>query len=291
MRFTLVIAVFAASCLVAEDDREAPWRRLFDSIASEYQLLRDTEPDNASRLQLVPDPVYVWGRPQQQGSTYGAVYVWTHEGTAEAVACIWRYVNPSGMRAIVHETHSLSPVKIYSEGEFDTWRPRAGVNRRPIPEFNGQAAPIPAVTPAARLQQMRAIGRNFELNSVSESGDRTQLRLLPQPFHRSQSSDPAILDGALFAFVCSVGTDPEAFLQLTAVQTADGPQWHWSLARFSHHNLYASYANHDVWSAERDADNPITHNADHTYWMIHQSFTPSLLETPSTQQQDSTTEE
>jgi hypothetical protein len=288
MRSTLLITVIATTitttCFAAEDNPNSPWRRLFDSISRAYEIVRVAEPDNASRLQLAPGPVYKWGRPQQQGSTFGTLYVWTHEGSAEAVGCIWRYVNPAGKRAIVHELHSLSPVKVRSEGEFDTWRARAGVSRQPVPESDGQAAPTPAATPAARLQQMRAIGRNFALHSVSGTGDRTELRLLSQPFHRSQSSDPAILDGALFAFVCTVGTDPEAFLQLTAVQTDDGPQWHWSLARFSHHNLYARYAGQDVWSDERNADNPISHNAEHTYWMVHQPFTPSLLEAPRKEQ-------
>ena len=283
----LLTGVFATTCLAADDDDpNAPWRRLFDSLSSDYELLRVAEPHNEARLQLVPGAVYKWGRPQLQGSTFGTIYVWTHAGHAEAVANIWRYVNPAGARSIVHELHSLSPEMIHSEGEFDTWRAQAGVSRRPLPELNGQTAPIPAATPAARLQQMRSIGRSFFLHSVSEAGDRTELRLLPQPFHRSESTDPEILDGALFAYVCNVGTDPEAFLQLTAVQTEAGPQWQWSLARFSHHNLFASYEGQDVWSDERNALNPISHNEDHTYWMFHQSFTPSLLEEP-TKKQDS----
>ncbi|QEF96302.1 hypothetical protein Mal15_03290 [Stieleria maiorica] len=271
---SLVIAFTANSCLADETDSEASWRLLFDSISRKYQLLREADSDDASRLQLAEGPVYVWGRPQSQGSTYGAVYVWTHKGSAEAVACLWRYVNPGGQRAIVHELHSLSPVKIRSEGDFDTWRTHSGASLLPIAGSDGQVSE----RPVARLQQMRTIGRNFALDSVSASGDRVHLRLLPQPFYRTQSTDPSILDGALFAFVCSVGTDPEAFLQLTAIQTDDGPRWHWSLARFSHHNLYASYKGRDVWASERDVNNPMSHNADHTYWMISQPFQPSMLE-------------
>ncbi|MCD0459638.1 hypothetical protein [Roseiconus lacunae] len=270
----VMVAVVSASCLADEADTEAAWRRLFDSVSGEYRILREAEASDSSELQMAEGPLYVWGRPQQQGSTYGAVYVWTHKGTAEAVACIWRYVNAAGQRAIVHELHSLSSTKLRSVGEFDTWQPRSGVRPQPVPGSAGQAG----ATAAIRLRQMRAIGRDFALHSISESGDRVELRLLPQPFYRSQSSDAKTLDGALFAFVCSVGTDPEAFLHLKAIQTDHGPQWHWTLARFSHHNLYANYKGRNVWSSERDADNPMSHNADRTYTMISHPFQSSMLE-------------
>lgn len=285
MQLALLIAAFTVdSCFADEPENESSWRRLFDSISRHYKLSRETNSENSSQLELADGPVYAWGHPQQQGSSFGTVYVWTHEGSAEAVACFWRYVNPSGQRAIVHELHSLSPETIKSEGEFDTWSTRTGIKPTLVSGSDG----LVASTPVARLQQMRAIGRNFDLVSVSASGDRVQQRLLPQPFYRSQiaasstldkaTSEGATLDGALFAYVCSVGTDPEAFLQLTAIQTDEGPRWHWSLARFSHHNLYARYKGQEVWTSERDANNPISHNADRTYQMLSQPFRPSMIE-------------
>jgi hypothetical protein len=121
---------------------------------------------------------------------------------------------------------------------------------------------------------MRALCRDFAAHSLSVGDVRTELRLLPQPLFRYQSANPVVVDGGLFAFVCSVGTDPEAFLQLEVIETVDGPRWHYALARFSHMNLFAHYQNKEIWRALRDQDNPISRNADHTYWVFHQQIDP-----------------
>jgi hypothetical protein len=107
---------------------------------------------------------------------------------------------------------------------------------------------------------------------VRSRGERTELRLLPQPLYRSQSTNADIVDGGLFVFVCSVGTDPEVFLQLEAINTAEGPRWHYTASRFSHMNLFVNYKDREVWQALRDPENTISHNADHTYWMFHRPF-------------------
>jgi hypothetical protein len=128
------------------------------------------------------------------------------------------------------------------------------------------------------MQQMRAICRDFSAHSVGVAGDRTELRLLPQPLYRHQSTNPEVVDGALFAFVCSVGTDPEVFLHLEAINTADGPRWHYTAARFSHMDLFVKYQDVEVWQALRDAENPISHNPDHTYWVFHQPFDEKMFD-------------
>jgi hypothetical protein len=133
-------------------------------------------------------------------------------------------------------------------------------------------APLPAATATGRLQQMRALCRDFAAHSMSVRGERTELRLLPQPLYRFQSTDPDVMDGGLFAFVCSIGTDPEVFLLLEARKMEDGPRWQYTLARFSHMDLHVSYKNHEVWQALRDQENTLAHNADHTYWVFHQPF-------------------
>jgi hypothetical protein len=228
---------------------KAQWRQLFDGVAADYRLVGDAD---RQPLKLVDRATYTGARSGEHGGTYGSVYVWTNQGNAEAVACFWRYVGGDGTRSIVHELHSLSPVVLKSEGKgSDAWKPKTGVKRHLIED-----APAPATTEAARLRQMRTFCRDFSARSVSSEGDRTELRLLPQPVYRFQSNNPDVVDGALFAFVCSVGTDPEAFLQLEAIATTEGPRWNYSLARFSHMDLFVNYKDTEVWRALRDQDNP-----------------------------------
>jgi len=271
----LALCVLATLCLfgvepaATADDSDsalrAQWRRVFDGVASYYNLVGASE---SQGLALVDTATYLWARSGPHGGTYGAVYVWTNRGNAEAVACFWRNPGTNGTLSVVHELHPLSPVVLSSQGkESDSWKPKTGLKRHPLAD-----APVPAASAVGRMQQMRTLCRDFSAKSVSSRGDRTELRLLPQPLYRSQSTNPDVVDGALFAFVCSVGTDPEAFLQLEAIQTADGPRWHYTLARFSHMDLHVNYKDTEVWKALRDKENPISCNADHTYWVFHRPF-------------------
>ena len=280
----LTIFFLAASCLLganplpgADETGEpdaatrAQWRQFFDGLAANYELMRESADQP---LTLVEPAAYTWARSGAHGGTYGAVYIWTDRGAADAVACFWRYVAADGSASIVHENHSLSPVVLQSLGkDSDSWKPKAGVQRSLLAD-----APTPAATASARMQQMRTLCRNFTAWSVGEAGDRTELRLLPQPLYRSQSTNPDLVDGALFALVCSIGTDPEAFLLLEASKTDNGPRWHYSLARFSHMNLFVSYKDKQVWQALRDHENTMSHNADNTYWVFGKPFDSVQLE-------------
>jgi hypothetical protein len=239
----------------------AQWRRAFDGAAADYRLARQPDEDE---LTLLERPTYAWARAGAHGGTYGSIYVWTCRGNAEAVACFWRYVSEDGKASLAHELHSLSPEILRSSGkDSDSWKPRAGLKRFAVPD-----APSPAKTAGGRLQQMRALARDFTAKSVSVGDERTELRLLPQPLYRYESTDPTVIDGALFAFVCSIGTDPEIFLLLEARDTPEGPRWHFAAARFSHMDLFVSFRDPEVWQALRDEENTLSQNADRTYWVF-----------------------
>jgi hypothetical protein len=260
----LVIALGVAAPTPAEEpdaDLRAQWRRTFDGLAADYKLADET---GKQKWTLLEKPTYIWARSGPHGGSYGAVYVWTSRGHAEAVGCLWRYPGADGKASVVHELHSLSSGILKSSGkDSDSWKPKAGLKRQLLPD-----APAPAKTANGRLQQMRAFGRDFTAKSVSSADERTELRLLPQPLYRYESNDPEVLDGGLFAFVCSIGTDPEVFLLLEARDTAEGPKWYFALARFSHMDLFVSYKDREVWQARRDRENTLSHNADHTYWVL-----------------------
>lgn len=266
------LLILAAEAPVEEepsDSAAARWLPVFDRVAAEYEL---TTAEESGKLDLVDRAVYTWMRAGQDGGNNGAIYVWTRQGCAEAVACFWRSTNGAGNLSVAHELHSLSPDVLSSErGGVNRWHPKAGVPRQVVSD-----APVPAANSTARLQQMRRIGRDFAASTVSAQGERTELRLLTQPLYRYESTDPDVTDGAMFAFVCSVGTDPEVFLLLESRATKAGPRWHYALARFSHMNLYVNYKEREVWQAVRDKSDTIAHSADHTYWLFHEPYTGKL---------------
>lgn len=72
-----------------------------------------------------------------------------------------------------------------------------------------------------------------------EKKDRTELRLLQRPLYRYESADPALIDGALFAYVRA--TDPDALVFIEARKTVDGVEWQYGIARQNAMALEFSY--------------------------------------------------
>jgi hypothetical protein len=106
---------------------------------------------------------------------------------------------------------------------------------------------------------MRALAREFSATTRDASDNRYTLRLLPQPLYRYESTDPEVLDGALFAFVTSAGTDPEALFVIEARKPEGGatPVWHRALGRFTDRELSVHYKGNEVFSAPLIRGNPL----------------------------------
>jgi len=127
------------------------------------------------------------------------------------------------------------------------WEPKApGIALTPI-----EGAPAPAATAAQRLGQMRSLAREFTARTHDAKNNRWELRLLSQPLYRYESTDPDVPDGALFAFVTSAGTDPEAILVIEERQPRGGgaPVWHRAVARFTDMHLSVRHKGEEVFSA------------------------------------------
>jgi hypothetical protein len=179
---------------------------------------------------------------------YGDVYVWTHKGRPEVVASVNSIFVP-GKRGLDTEIVSLSTGRpVLSARGMTAWQPAGpGVEFKPLP-----GAPKPAMTPAARLVQLRALAGQFAV--VADYGvDKEQkedLRLLATPVSRYQSADQAVTDGALFAF--TKGTDPDVLLMIEARKGKDGVGWQYALARLNGScGLLATLKGDSVWQAER----------------------------------------
>ena len=124
---------------------------IYASEAREYTIYRDAT--HKERVELRPEPVYVWTNPVRSKGQDGVVYVWTCRGGAEVLSSFFSFP-ATGPRSMAHEFQSLSLSALDVEHAGTPARPwtplAAGIDLAPIP-----AAPAPGPSAAQRLPQMR----------------------------------------------------------------------------------------------------------------------------------------
>ncbi len=237
MRSALIMAVLVEFCsadvhaLKAEADgdgdqakaRDVETLKLAKQVTAEYKFFGKT--GRKTELVQKPESILRWSNPVS-GSVFGEVFIWTDQGRPEVIASVYRYYSPRQFLAM--ELHSLSLKKIAAQRDGrQVWSPAAaGVELKPVP-----AAAPPFKTAVARLRQMRALANEFSVVRTDRKDQRERLRLLSQPNYRYASTDPKLLDGALFIF--AQGTNPEVILLIEARRSHGGHQWQYALARQS----------------------------------------------------------
>jgi hypothetical protein len=256
--------VWSDQSATAEQRKVKRLLALSQNEAARYTIFRDAA--RREKLELRKEPVYVWTNVLRNGGQNGSVFVWTYHGRPEVVASFHSNLadDNSGQRTIVHELHSLSPEILYPEREGPhRWQPRAGLLSKPISD-----APAPANSPRQRLTQMREIVRKFSANSIDLEKQAWQLRALTEPLFRYNSTDPEVIDGALFAFVTSAGTDPEVIILLEASGRETDPAWRYAVCRFSDLDLFVKYKDVEIWTSIRGGENQQDHDPQHLYRLI-----------------------
>ncbi len=251
----LIVATAFECAAVAADDAnanvpEASFIKQLQALdlreAKGFTIFRD--PGFTEKLELRPEPVYTWTNPIYRQN--GSVFIWTWKGRPELIGSMYsRPVQAQGKRVVVHEFHSLSTAVLIPKRDGENqWEPRGALKRLPVPD-----APKPADSARMRQLQMRDLANGFAAHT--EKNDRTwNLRLLPRPLFRYQSTDPEIVDGALYAFVTSAGTDPEILLLIEVVKIHNDSAFHYAIGRFSDQNLYVQYHDKEIWSSVRGSN-------------------------------------
>jgi hypothetical protein len=231
--FTLaILATFGAAgdrnCR-AEDP--APARVWLAERLKEFQEYRfEREGAVPAPLTMAPQSVLNWSNPER-GTEQGALFVWTHEGRPQMIACAFEW------KSLKHEFHSLCDDAIAASRRGEPiHRFGPGIEWLELPD-----APAPARSRPLRLTQMRRLAERFRVFVGHK--DWAQTRLLSQPVYRVPESPGP--DGAVFVFV--QGTDPECVL-LVETSVADG--WRYALARQTKFGLKAEIDGRVVW--ERD---------------------------------------
>ena len=244
----------ATSAETPDDKLTAALLRMCREDTSAYTLTFAGQP----KLKFEPREVLKWTNPVRHRQM-GVVHLWLHEGRAEAMSTVFTSQSAENDtdNVVMHEFQSLSLRQITATGRDGQvrWSPtQPGLVLQPI-----SGAPEPADSPTVRLRQMRTLAREYSAHSISYYGEtaRWELRLLAQPLYRYEPKSANVLDGAVFAFVSSAGTDPEIILPIEARKVGDRWTWHAGGARFSDHSLYLRHQDKDVWTFLNDKRDPM----------------------------------
>ena len=122
---------------------------------------------------------------------------------------------------------------------------------------------------------MKALASQFQstmLGWKSDDSDREELRLLPRPLYRYETTDATVFDGAVFPFV--MGTDPESLLLLEAVKEGETARWRYAFARRTSGELEGRYHDKVVWTAARYVDQ---HDSRQSQFSLSRPIPPALL--------------
>jgi hypothetical protein len=226
----------------ADPKRSARLHEVYLREASDYDFYLDSE--KREKLELRREPAMRW---TSGGDYNGEVYVWTHQGSAVVVGCIFSGPQGDGARRVMHEFHSLwSQPLVAGERRGSGWQPQeSGITPEPVPD-----APEPARSKVLRLAQMRDLARRFS-SQVDRQGGMSEMRLLPQPIYRYEvTGDGPVVDGAVFAFVWTAGTDPEVLLVIEARRTGGAVRWHFAPARFTNREARVKYQGKEIWRVD-----------------------------------------
>jgi len=237
-------------CLLAEpssDGAAKPAQSATEYLRAEY--LTDAEKyefgsgdEQAQRLELVAKPVMTWANDDDWS---GDVFVWMHKGQPAVIGSILAGPAGTANRNVFHEFHLLAEKPI-AGADLQThrrWQPAEGLVRTIITD-----APKPAANAPARLTQMRQLSREFSAHM--EASGAWELRLLTQPLFRYGDAHGSVVDGALFAYVWTKGTDPEVILMLECHKTDAGLAWLYAPVRFSNRSVWMRRQAREIWRVE-----------------------------------------
>lgn len=243
MWLVLFVPIARAQDAVPAPETAKVLQAMYLADADRYEFFADAERSVALRRE--PMPVMHWA---SHNDWSGDLFVWERHGRAEIIGCILSGPGGGANRNFYHEFHALSVKPLPSQGLPDgkEWAPvTAGLEFQPIPD-----APSPAESDKTRLTQMRSLARDFDVHMDFE-GSEWKLRLLPQPIFRYRRPADAAgldwLDGAVFAFVMTTGTDAEVLMVLEARKVENGWQWQYAPARITNKPAWMKRDDKEIW--------------------------------------------
>jgi hypothetical protein len=234
---------------------------IYVNEASEYSLAVEAAPKQ--KLELKKEPIFEWTNPSRSTLQQGVIFLWLHDGRPAALGCIFSQQDPKlPGRRVFHEFHALDREKLLvsRHSALNEWKPQTGLERKEIPDGG-----VPAPTPEGRLVQMRKLAQEFTARETDGEGKQCDLRLIPAPRFRYPSAKSGVIDGALFTFLSTEGTDPEVWLLIEAREKDGKIRWEYACYRFSNRDLYVQHQGKEVWSSVRSKSDTLLHDPQHLY--------------------------
>lgn len=258
----LMLAVQAGAEEPSKVTRQARLNKLHLAQAGQHKFNVDSQ----TQLKLQEKPIYLWTNPTRNNVQEGAVYVWMKEDRPEVIATVFSHPEQGStkVRSLTHEFHSLSREVFEHSHPQRRWKPRAGIETKPI-----EGAPAVAKSKTRRKLQIKGLLGDFTAHSMSLNRDnRIQLRMLPSPIMTYQPKDDKVLEGSLFVLAAGVGTDPEVILMIEAVKHEDDYRWEYAVCRYSDQNLYVQHKKKDIWTSVRGGANAFMNDPQHLYQLM-----------------------
>ncbi len=256
---------------------------VYTAEAAGYTIFRDAS--RKEKLELRREPVYVWNNRVRDGGQEGAVYVWTDRGRAEVIGTFFSFPKNAIGAGPAPATCARSSIR--SRCRCSTCpaapRPTGGLHGRPASSSPRSPAPRRRpVRPRNDSRKCAALAHEFSARTRDHTGRQWELRLLPQPLYRYESTDPGVPDGAVFAFVTSAGTDPEVILVVEARKPAGGgePAWHYAAARFTDLDLWVSHKEKVVFTATYISLGGIDQDGKYRYHVFKDRVIPAMGKQP-----------
>jgi hypothetical protein len=195
--------------------------------------------DEKAELDRVAEPVFSFiETARENGHHLGTVWVWGSDGRPLALMAQGRDLDhPLSGYELIALSDDVSAVM------HDGWEWRPRKSALILKQFSD--SPAMGGTEAARLIQMRALARRFEV-SESFNSETHQLRLLPQPFYRYKDTAKGLIDGAFFNF--AHGTNPEALLVIECHQRPAAATWSYGFVPLAGAEVTARLNGESVWT-------------------------------------------
>ncbi|HET6423142.1 MAG TPA: hypothetical protein VFG20_05625 [Planctomycetaceae bacterium] len=230
--FAFIICTLSVLCRSADDDVASRQRlKLMESDIAELAVSSTSSVATRESLRFNSKPLLRYSDPTR-GLTEANVLmdatVWRlgERGRPTGLVTLELYRSDATQGVLAYEFLSLSPDHLSMQHRMAPrikWdSTESALKLSPVPD-----APKPAMVAGARLLQLRQLSKRFTVRERLLNSEAIECRLLTQPIDRYESSEPEIMDGAIFAF--ANGTNPE----LGLIIECNRDQWSYGVVRLS----------------------------------------------------------